>query len=83
MFTTLSRKPLPQSHLLVALPVCVCVCVCVRVRVRVHVCVCVCVQISLGSSDTLFLWIDEAVPQLTGHVFVNPVDKDAYMALLW
>ena len=40
-------------------------------------------QISLGSSDTLFLWIDQAKPQLMGHVFVNPVDKDAYMALLW
>ena len=40
-------------------------------------------QVSLGSSDTLFLWINEARPQLMGHVFVNPVDKEAYMALLW
>ena len=41
------------------------------------------IQVSLGSSDTLFMWIDRARPQLMGHVFVNPVDKDAYMAMLW
>ena len=40
-------------------------------------------QISLGSSDTLFMWIDKASPQLMGHVFVNPVDENAYMAMLW
>ena len=40
-------------------------------------------QISLGSSDTLFMWIDKARPQLMGHVFVNPVDENAYMAMLW
>ena len=56
---------------------------CVCVRACACACVCVFVQISLGTSDTLFLWIDEAQPQLTGHVFVNPVDKEAYMALLW
>ena len=41
------------------------------------------VQISLGTSDTVFLWITTAEPQLTGHVFINPVDKNAFMALLW
>ncbi len=41
------------------------------------------VQVSLGTSDTLFMWIEEPRPQLMGHVFVNPVDKDAYMAMLW
>ena len=40
-------------------------------------------QISLGSSDTLFMWIDKAHPQLMGHIFVNPVDENAYMAMLW
>ena len=40
-------------------------------------------QVSLGTSDTLFLWINEARPRLMGHVFVNPVDESAFMALLW
>lgn len=38
---------------------------------------------SLGTSDTLFLWLDEPRPQLVGHVLINPVDSNAYMALLW
>jgi len=38
--------------------------------------------VSLGTSDTLILWLDEPVPCLAGHVFVNPLDDDAYMALL-
>ena len=41
------------------------------------------VIVSLGSSDTVFLWLTEPKPSLQGHVFVNPVDTDAYMALLW
>lgn len=40
------------------------------------------VVVSLGTSDTVFLWITEANPQLMGHIFVNPVDSSAYMALL-
>ncbi|XP_011405024.2 PREDICTED: xylulose kinase-like [Amphimedon queenslandica] len=40
------------------------------------------VEVSLGTSDTVFLWITEADPQLMGHVFVNPVDSLAFMALL-
>ena len=40
-------------------------------------------RLVLGSSDTVFLWITEADPQLMGHVFINPVDSSAYMALLW
>ena len=40
-------------------------------------------QMSLGTSDTLFLWINEARPQLMGHIFVNPVDTEAFMAMLW
>lgn len=38
---------------------------------------------SLGTSDTLFLWLDKPRPQLVGHVLINPVDSAAYMALLW
>ncbi len=40
-------------------------------------------QVSLGTSDTLFLWLQDPNPSLEGHIFVNPVDTKAYMALLW
>ncbi|XP_037747070.1 xylulose kinase isoform X2 [Chelonia mydas] len=40
------------------------------------------IAISLGTSDTLFLWIKEPAPALEGHIFCNPVDSRAYMALL-
>jgi xylulokinase len=40
------------------------------------------VVVSLGTSDTLVLWITSAQPQLMGHVFVNPVDDTAFMAML-
>ncbi|XP_065920676.1 xylulose kinase-like isoform X2 [Dysidea avara] len=40
------------------------------------------IAVSLGTSDTLFLWLDEPKPQLVGHVLINPVDSSAYMALL-
>ena len=35
-----------------------------------------------GTSDTVFVWLSEPEPQLTGHVWPNPVDEDAFMALL-
>ncbi|XP_068199566.1 xylulose kinase isoform X2 [Antennarius striatus] len=40
------------------------------------------IAVSLGTSDTVFLWIQEPRPALEGHVFCNPVDWRAYMALL-
>ncbi|XP_032092879.1 xylulose kinase isoform X1 [Thamnophis elegans] len=40
------------------------------------------IAISLGTSDTLFLWIKEPRPALEGHIFCNPVDSQAFMALL-
>jgi len=40
------------------------------------------VGLSLGTSDTVFVWLEEATPQLTGHVWPNPVEDDAFMALL-
>jgi hypothetical protein len=49
--------------------------------------------LSLGTSDTLFLWLEdedgenaeeESIrPGKLGHIWPNPVDDDAYMALLW
>ncbi|XP_038046512.1 xylulose kinase-like [Patiria miniata] len=40
------------------------------------------IAVSLGTSDTLFLWLKTPRPALEGHIFVNPVDVQAYMALL-
>lgn len=41
------------------------------------------VAISLGTSDTLFAALCEPRPSgREGHIFVNPVDPDGYMALL-
>jgi len=41
------------------------------------------VAISLGTSDTIFLWLEEPKALVNGHVLVNPVNKDSYMTLLW
>ncbi|XP_048872322.1 xylulose kinase [Brienomyrus brachyistius] len=38
--------------------------------------------VSLGTSDTLFLWIKEPKPTVEGHVFCNPVESCAFMALI-
>ncbi|XP_059018048.1 xylulose kinase isoform X1 [Mustela lutreola] len=40
------------------------------------------IAVSLGTSDTLFLWLQEPMPALEGHIFCNPVDAQHYMALL-
>jgi len=40
------------------------------------------IGLSLGTSDTLFIWLKDAQPQLTGHVWPNPIEESAYMALL-
>ncbi|KAM6170343.1 xylulose kinase isoform 2-T2 [Rhynchocyon petersi] len=40
------------------------------------------IAVSLGTSDTLFLWLREPKPSLEGHIFCNPVDPQHYMALL-
>ncbi|CAG9818027.1 unnamed protein product [Phaedon cochleariae] len=40
------------------------------------------VAVSLGTSDTVLLWLTEPLIVVDGHVLCNPVDKDAYMALL-
>ncbi|XP_076827389.1 xylulose kinase isoform X2 [Brachyhypopomus gauderio] len=40
------------------------------------------IAVSLGTSDTVFLWIKEPRPALEGHIFCNPVDCTSYMALI-
>ncbi|XP_063777910.1 xylulose kinase isoform X1 [Pseudophryne corroboree] len=40
------------------------------------------IVVSLGTSDTLFLWIQQPTPSLEGHIFINPVHSQDYMALL-
>ncbi|XP_015183446.1 PREDICTED: xylulose kinase isoform X3 [Polistes dominula] len=37
---------------------------------------------SLGTSDTLFLWLNEPKTVIDGHILCNPIEDDAYMALL-
>ena len=38
---------------------------------------------SLGTSDVLFLWLNEPKTVMEGHIFCNPIKDDAYMAVLW
>ncbi|KAM9839331.1 xylulose kinase isoform 2-T2 [Aulostomus maculatus] len=37
--------------------------------------------VSLGTSDTVFLWLPQPCAALEGHIFCNPVDREAFMAL--
>ena len=60
------------------------------------------IAISLGTSDTIFVWLEQFKEkisdsenrgeidqnkaenqQILGHIFPNPVDRDAFMALIW
>lgn len=41
------------------------------------------VAVSLGTSDTLFIWLNEPKLIIDGHILCNPANKDAYMAMLW
>ncbi|KFM74579.1 Xylulose kinase, partial [Stegodyphus mimosarum] len=38
--------------------------------------------ISLGTSDTVFLWLTDPKPSLNAHILCNPLDSKEYMALL-
>lgn len=39
--------------------------------------------VSLGTSDTIFLWLEEPKVVLEGHILCNPLNINSYMALLW
>lgn len=39
--------------------------------------------ISLGTSDTLFMWLKKPQVLTDGHILCNPIDENAFMALLW
>lgn len=41
------------------------------------------IAVSLGTSDTVFLWLKEPKLVLDGHILCNPVNPDAFLALLW
>ncbi|ERL87269.1 xylulose kinase [Dendroctonus ponderosae] len=41
-----------------------------------------CLAVSLGTSDTAFLWLMEPKLVLDGHVLCNPVDREAFLGLL-
>lgn len=38
--------------------------------------------VSLGTSDTVLMWLDEAHPALEGHIMVNPVAPKSFMGML-
>ncbi|XP_055928953.1 xylulose kinase-like isoform X1 [Argiope bruennichi] len=38
--------------------------------------------ISLGTSDTVFLWLTDPKPSLSGHILCNPINSKEFMALL-
>lgn len=40
------------------------------------------IAVSLGTSDTVFLWLTNPKPSLEGHILCNPVDRNDFMALL-
>ena len=37
------------------------------------------VAVSLGTSDTLMLWLKTPQPALEGHIFVNPVNGKSFL----
>lgn len=39
------------------------------------------VVVSLGTSDTVFLWLTKPTPGLSGHIFANPINRDDFMSL--
>ncbi|KAI8778254.1 xylulose kinase [Biomphalaria glabrata] len=39
------------------------------------------VIVSLGTSDTVFLWLSHPTPGLSGHIFANPLNKKDFMSL--
>lgn len=39
--------------------------------------------ISLGTSDTVFLWLTDPKPSLDGHILCNPIVSSDFLALLW
>jgi len=38
---------------------------------------------SLGTSDTVLMWLEQPKVSLDGAALVNPLDTDHYMGLLW
>lgn len=40
------------------------------------------VVVSLGTSDTVFFWLEQPIPGLNGHVLRNPLDENQYMGMV-
>ena len=40
-------------------------------------------QVSLGTSDTVLMWLEQPKVSTEGLVLVNPLDTKHYMGLLW
>ena len=41
------------------------------------------IAVSLGTSDTMFTIMENAVPGLNGHILRNPIDPTSFMGMLW
>ncbi|XKL59126.1 hypothetical protein PGB90_000142 [Kerria lacca] len=40
------------------------------------------IAVSLGTSDTIFMWLEDAKLLTEGHILINPLQPDNYMAML-
>lgn len=40
------------------------------------------VVVSLGTSDTVFFWLEQPNPNVNGHVLRNPLDENQYMGMV-
>lgn len=38
---------------------------------------------SLGTSDTLMIWLEQPQACLEGIILVNPVDSNSFIGMLW
>jgi len=54
-----------------------------KVRTCIHTYMCINIQVSLGTSDTVLMWLKQPKVSMEGAVLVNPLDTNHYMGLLW
>lgn len=40
------------------------------------------IAVSLGTSDTVIMWLKNATPTLNSHILINPIDSNDYLGLV-
>lgn len=40
------------------------------------------IAVSLGTSDTVIMWLKQATPTINGHILVNPLNSSEYLGLI-